>query len=213
MVTEVNSNGSVFDDYSSIISDLQSNLLSVIDNVNRKFNIHLTVDVKNKGNTIIIKGEEEYSFPIYKWFQHGVASHIPTIKLDCHTFPFYPYQFKNATFSLLVDKNFKLVSAHFKGRVVIDNIISHFVLKFNHHLDLTELLAQTLGVRVSTKYSIAKEGQQICSLEDENLFFKFFLHNKLDTINLLPEFFLPSAYDFNSVDFQDRLKLFDMIIC
>jgi hypothetical protein len=212
-VTEDSRNHSVLDDYASIISDLHSNLLSVIDNVNRKFNIHFNLDIEVKSNTIIIKGIEEYSFPIYKWFQHGVASHIPTIKLHCENFPFYPYHFNNATFSLVVDENFKLVSVHFKSRVLIDNILSHFVLKFNEHLDLTEILAQTLGVRVSTRYSITKEGEQLCSLEDESEFFKYYLYSRIDIINLLPECYMPSAYDFNSVDFQDRLKLFDMIIC
>jgi hypothetical protein len=212
-VTEDSRNHSVLDDYASIISDLHSNLLSVIDNVNRKFNIHFNLDIEVKSNTIIIKGIEEYSFPIYKWFQHGVASHIPTIELHCENFPFYPYHFNNATFSLIVDENFKLVSVHFKSRVLIDNILSHFVLKFNEHLDLTEILAQTLGVRVSTRYSITKEGEQLCSLEDESEFFKYYLYSRTDIINLLPECYMPSAYDFNSVDFQDRLKLFDMIIC
>lgn len=216
-LTDISEANSVNDYYTARINTLKENLLKNIVIINNKFNINLTVDIEVKDNTIIINGNEDFSFVIYKWFKlgkKGSSSYSAVIKLDCPTFPFYPYQAVNATFSLCVDDDFNICSAIYKGLFNVSGIKSSFVLNFDKNLNFERIVAQSIGLKTKQSYSIDKENGRLCSLSDESLLFKFYLHqNKEEVKEMLPECFVPSAYDFNSVDFKDRLKLFDMVIC
>lgn len=214
---EINEDSSVNDYYTARIEMLKENLLKSIVIINNKFNINLTVDIEVKDNTIIIHGNEDFAFVIYRWFKSGKkgsSSYSAVIKLDCPTFPFYPYQAVNPTFSICVDDDFNICSAIYKGLCNVSGIKSSFVLDFDKNLEFRRIVAQSIGLKTKQSYSTDKENGRLGSLSDESLLFKIYLHQHKEEIKeLLPECFIPSAYDFNSVDFKDRLKLFDMVIC
>lgn len=212
--TELDDGFSVEDHYNRKIIVHHQALLSHINAINEKFNINMVLDIQIQDNTIMMYGQTERPVKLYSWFKDGsYAVSTNTIEMHCVAFPFYPYQLDKGKLTLYIDTSFNIVSMTVKGYVTIQGIKSYFILSFDKNFELLEVASQTLGVSVNTKYSFIKKGQQLCSLQEESEFFKYYLFSRTDTIKLLPECCQPSAYDFNSVDFKDRLKLFDMIIC
>jgi len=60
---------------------------------------------------------------------------------------------------------------------------------------------------------ILKDEKTSLDLEDEVFFINMKLNKQNDVLtDLLPELFIPSAYDFNSLDFQSRFEMIDMVI-
>lgn len=60
---------------------------------------------------------------------------------------------------------------------------------------------------------IIKDKKTLLDLSDEVFFINMKLNNKNDMLtDLLPELFIPSAYDFNSFDFQSRFEMIDMVL-
>lgn len=211
--TELDDEFSIEDHYNQQIVVIHQTLLNHIKDINKKFNINMVLDIQIEDNSIMMHTQTEHPVRVYKWFKDGGAVSTSTLELPCATFPFYPYQLDKGKLTIYIDTSFNMVSIAVRGYVTVQGIKSYFNLSFDNDLELTEIASQTLGVSVATKYSFIKKGEQLCSLKEESEFFKYYLYSRTDIINVLPECHLPSAYDFNSVDFQDRLKLFDMIIC
>ena len=213
--TELDGEFSIEDHYNHQIVVLHQNLLNHISDINKKFNINMVIDFQIQDNVIMMYGQSERPVKVYSWFKDGAYSvSTNTLEFICETFPFYPYQLDKGKMTLYIDtSSFNIVSMIVKGHVTIQGVKSYFNLSFDNNFELLEITSQILGINAKTNYSIIKKGEQLCSLEDESNFFKYCLYSQTDIINLLPECYLPSAYDFNSVEFQDRLKLFDMIIC
>lgn len=60
---------------------------------------------------------------------------------------------------------------------------------------------------------ILKDEKTSLDLENEVFFINMKLNKQNDVLtDLLPELFIPSAYDFNSLDFQSRFEMIDMVI-
>lgn len=60
---------------------------------------------------------------------------------------------------------------------------------------------------------IVKDEKTLLDLSDEVLFINMKINNKNDVLtDLLPELFIPSAYDFNNFDFQSRFEMIDMVL-
>jgi hypothetical protein len=86
---------------------------------------------------------------------------------------------------------------------------SKFKLLF---FDVDERFYDTQTKRMSTN-SMKKDSQLLCSEEDE-LFLLNMQFNKDNTMlkEVMPEWHIPSAYDFNSYDYVSRLGMVDMLL-
>lgn len=63
------------------------------------------------------------------------------------------------------------------------------------------------------RHQIIKDDKTLLDLSDEVFFINMKINNKNEVLtDLLPELFIPSAYDFNSFDFQARFEMIDMVL-
>lgn len=74
------------------------------------------------------------------------------------------------------------------------------------------MLYDTQTKRIS-KNSMKKDRKILCS-EDDELFLLNMKFNKDNTMlrEVMPELYIPSAYDFNSYDYVSRLGMVDMLL-
>lgn len=116
--------------------------------------------------------------------------------------------------SLSLNKDFTLQSlkyvASFKDKNGNEGAIE---LLFNNEFVLVGLSVKVYRINSRDDYliNITKKRDMLSSFDDEVFLLQVEL-NKNDTIEaLLPEFYTPSAYDFNSVEFIDRLEVYRML--
>lgn len=123
------------------------------------------------------------------------------------------------------------IKIEFDNNQNIQNVIFLFNLNVrNNRFDATEIQFTCDGslklidykymsiiVDMTTKSldrrEITKDEKTLLDLSDKVFFINMKVNNKNEMLTeLLPEVFIPSAYDFNSFDFQSRLEMIDMVL-
>lgn len=193
-------------------------LESAIQLVESTLSVKLNFKQMEKDNEILFHD----MFVFFTYFR-SKNKHYFKYKCPCNTinFPFLDLKFKVKTTSkgsnltdlvLYFDDFFNLssVTTYCDG---IDNILSHntqLALCFDSDMSLNSLIHAKFGI--IDVYYMNKTKAMICPYSDEHLIFDLMYHTNDDVKTLLPECYVPSAYDFQSVDLQERLLLYRMMI-
>lgn len=189
---------------------IQEKIHESILKIEQHFNIKLDYDVTDVGNDIIIKGVEEHSFTIFKWFQSKLKpDHL--LNLNCKGFPFTLPQSSKSIFFITFNDDFSIKKAQFRTAFINNGDVVWLKLYFNNLLML-EHIEKTYIPRLGGKNIVViKSSDMLCPFDDEVVLFKL-AHNKNEEVKeLLPEYYIPSAYDFNTEEFADRLKVYSML--
>lgn len=138
-----------------------------------------------------------------------------TIQLSCKFTHFY---LENAHASLITitfdnDLNIEKVECVIRSRNQHQVTYEQKVLiqAFNHLLELVSFRYTYRNLKTLIESGFSKNGGCVSSFEDEVLFWKLYCNPSEANKELLPEYYEPSAYDFRSQAFNDRLKLFEML--
>lgn len=188
--------------------------ISIMEN---HFGITLEKTITEDESSIIFKGitsygtRQEYIFTVSKWFDSELV--FNTLSFGCASSLMISNGVKNI-FTLSLNKDFTLQSlkyvASFKDKNGNEGAIE---LLFNNEFVLVGLSVKVYRINSRDDYliNITKKRDMLSSFDDEVFLLQVEL-NKNDTIEaLLPEFYTPSAYDFNSVEFIDRLEVYRML--
>lgn len=120
-------------------------------------------------------------------------------------------------FNLVFDDDFNFVSFSlpycFHSAHVYDNIEHDFVTFFKFDIDHQLVGTDLFEFREGTELpKISKSSTMLMPIADELLLAEFLRYKySPDMIELIPEFTIPSAYDFTSADINRRIQLARMI--
>lgn len=127
---------------------------------------------------------------------------------------------KPSTIKIKFDSNQNIENVTFSLHLNLrNNRFAATEIKFicDSSLKLFDYQYTSIIVDMTTKslirHPIIKDEKTVLDLSDEVFFINMKLNNKNDVLtDLLPELFIPSAYDFNSFDFQSRFEMIDMVL-
>lgn len=196
---------------------IRKGITDSINLIENHFGIVIEKTIIEDESSLIVKGitnygnEQEYKFTVSKWFDSELV--FNTLSFSCASSLMISNGFKNI-FTLSLNKDFTLQSlkyvSSFKDKSGNKGYIELF---FNNEFVLVDLSVKVYRINSSDDYliDITKKRNTLSSFEDEVFLLQFKL-NKNDEIEaLLPEFYKPSAYDFKSDEFIDRLKVYSML--
>lgn len=93
----------------------------------------------------------------------------------------------------------------------LNNDINIIQQEFDHLLQLNYLQYEFINPVKNIHTGFIRKENTLSSFEDESFFWKLFTHQITENNELIPEFYIPSAYDFNSVDFKNRMTVYHML--
>lgn len=190
--------------------DIKEKIYNSILKIEQHFNIKLDYDVTDVGNDIIIKGVDEYSFTVSKWFQSKInPDHL--LKFNCKGFPFTLPQSSISIFIIIFNDDFSIKKAQFRTAFVNNGDFVWLKMDFNNLLMLEHIENTCLPMIGDKNIVVIKSSDMLCPFDEEVVLFKLAQNTNEDIKNLLPEYWIPSAYDFNSVEITDRLKVYSML--
>lgn len=163
---------------------------------------------------------EVYTYRLSRYQHHGKKvfkfEGNKKIKLRAQSFAFDLPQSKNLFFYLTFDDYFNIESVEFVsstkniGKFSITKLSLHF-LQFNNQFILTYYEYDHERIRDRFKLNIKKYRDRLMSLDDEIILWKLFSNTSDDVKEIIPEYYIPSAYNFKSQEFADRLKVLYML--
>lgn len=133
------------------------------------------------------------------------------IGFRCSRFPFILPAPSKSVLTVVFDKYFNISYVEFKSMAKQGSNYTKLDLVFNKKLDLESISFQPSTHRNDVCLVELKKAPLLSALSDEALLFKLYLSKNEETKELLPEYHIPSAYDFSSQDFTDRLSVFSML--
>lgn len=98
-----------------------------------------------------------------------------------------------------------------RNKDILNKDINIIYQEFDHLLQLNYLQYEFINPVKNIHTGFIRKENTLSSFEDEAFFWKLFTHQITENKELIPEFYIPSAYDFNSVDFKNRMSVYDMI--
>lgn len=161
--------------------------------------------------------DEIYNYKISLYQQHGQKvfkfEGDKKIKLRAKSFPFDLPQSNSSLFYLTFDDYFNVVAVEFvsstkdMGKFSITKIS----LQFNQQLKLTHYEYTHERLRDRFELIIKKPAARLMSLEDEIILWKLFSTPSDEIKELIPEYYIPSAYNLDTQEFLDRLQVYSML--
>ncbi len=191
---------------------IKSNLEKSFNTVEKHFNMRLIRDIIEKDSSIVIQGKNQYQFTVSKWFDSKINSENH-LEFDCLDFPLPVPNIHSSTFSISLNNDFSIAKSEysltFKGK---NRERFSVKLKFDESFNIIEMNNQSVAFHLED-YGIRKTlktKEQLCPFEDEIILFKLSINNDKDIKELIPEYYIPSVYNFHSAEFKERLNLFSM---
>lgn len=187
-----------------------------IKTIENHFGIELEKTITEDESSVVIKGmnkygtSNKYTFTVSKWFDSELI--FNEISFSCASSLMISNGVKNI-FTLTLNKDLTLQSldymASFKDK---DGNMGSINLLFNNEFVLIDLSVRVCQINSRREYliDITKKRNMLSSFEDEVFLLQAALNKNASIQELLPEFYTPSAYDFNSVDFKNRMSVYDM---
>jgi hypothetical protein len=167
---------------------------------------------------MIPNDDKVYNYKMTRYQQHGQKvfkfEGDKTIKLRAKSFAFDLPQSNSSIFYLTFDDYFNVVSVVFvsstkdMGKFSIKKIS----LQFNQQLKLTHYEYKHESLRERFERTIKKTSDRLMSLDDEIILWQLFSNRSDDIKELIPEYYIPSAYNFKTQEFSDRLNVLSMLI-
>jgi len=191
--------------------DIKEKIYNSILKIEQHFNIKLDYDVTDVGNDIIIKGVDEYSFTVSKWFQSKINP-CNLLKFNCAGFPFVLPNSHKTIFFIRFNDDFDIEQAQFRTSFLTKKgNITGLKIFFDKSLELGLIENSYIPSGGGKSSYSLKTSELMCPFSDEVILFRLSYNTNEDVKELLPEYYIPSAYDFNSVEFADRLKVYSML--
>lgn len=189
---------------------IKQKIHEAIFNVERHFNVKFTYDVIEIDNNIVIKGVEDYCFTVSKWFQSKINSTL-FLKFSCTGFPFTVTNSHKSIFFIAFNDDFDIDNAQFRTSFLntTGNVVG-IKLYFDNFLNLQHIENTCIKDNGKVLYT-TKTNSMISPFYDEALLFKLSVNKSQEIKDLLPEYYIPSAYNFQSEDFKDRLAVYEMM--
>jgi len=135
------------------------------------------------------------------------------IEFRCSQFPFILPQPSKSVLTVVFDRYFNINYVEFKSMAKDCTGYTKIELVFNKDLALESIKFKPSTYRSDVSLIETKKGNLISPLADEVVVFQLYLNQNDEIKQLLPEYYIPSAYDFTTQDFSDRLSVFSMLIC
>lgn len=133
------------------------------------------------------------------------------IGFRCSQFPFIFPQPSKSVLTVVFDRYFNINYVQFKSMAKDGADYTTIDLVFNKDLALESIQFKPSTYRCDVSLIEMKKGNLVLPLADEVLLFKLYCTRGDEVKQLLPEYYIPSAYDFNTEDFLDRLSVFSML--
>lgn len=178
----------------------------LVDN-NTYFDSHFSLVIDDYSEHLGINGNSTLTL--------NSVGNVFNFKLNCNQ------EFKKAaTLTINLDENQNIQTGEFNFHLHLRNNrfdATDIKLIFDDSFNLIESRYNSILVSPQTKSlirnDIIKDEKSIISVSDELFFINMRLNKDNEMlIDLLPEAFIPSAYDFNHVDFQSRFEMIDMVL-
>lgn len=188
-------------------------LLEAFSFIEKKLNLNLHIDqiMVATPESILIVGVDVYYFDNFIWDSSRGKGHAKIMEFRCSSFGFTLPNALSSTLSITFDCYFNILSVEFKSTSTHNSVRSKIELTFDHNLEPSSIYFHPFCDDTSGAYGWLKTKKTLCSLSEELLFFQI-SQSKNDAVkDLLPEFYIPSAYDFKSEYLMDRLKLFEIL--
>ena len=137
-----------------------------------------------------------------------------TIKLRSQAFIFDIPQSNSAIFYINFDAFFNIESVLFESNSKDMGKFSFTKIKLNFDKNLTLIDYDYSYVELRNKIdiSIKKDLNKLMSFDDEVILWQLFNHQSDEVKYLIPEYHIPSAYNFKHPEFIDRLNVLSMLI-
>lgn len=188
---------------------VQSKILESLSLIENKFGIKFDFKIKDNGKTIVFSSHQNYTLKAYQ--THGKIVFTPSCEDNEFILNACNFQFSipHATKSLFIvsfDDDFDISSIRFSSLKTLQKGISRITVLFNDNFELSNIEYHSTHGE-----SFKKNHNNLLSFDEEALLFKLLTNNNEDIKDLLPEYYIPSAYNFHSVEFKDRLNVYNMM--
>jgi predicted DNA-binding protein YlxM (UPF0122 family) len=195
--------------FQTVKDQLHNKILDAFKRVEDYFDVILQFNFNDNKNVVFNFFEIEFTKYESSSFCGFVATSVhDTISCDVGYFPFSITP-TNTAFSLKFNSDFELSSVIISSRnfsmLKPTSSANRLDLVFDDNFKLKEI-SRTFQNEVILK----KTESNLSSYEEELKLFQISESNINNFIDYLPEFYIPAAYDFNSIDFKDRMSVYDM---
>lgn len=160
--------------------------------------------------------EPIYKYKMSRYQHHGKKTFKfegnKKIKLQAKSFGFDIPQSNSSCFYIIFDDYFNIECVEFESssKDMGKFSITKIKLKFDQNMTLSHYEYSYDRLRERLKLNIKKEKNRLMGINDEIILWKLMQNQSDDVKELIPEYYIPSAYDFNSIDFKDRMSVYDM---
>jgi hypothetical protein len=182
--------------------------LSILEN---KFGIKFDFKINDNGRDIVFSSHDNYKLEAYQ--THGKIVFKPVLNDSENEFVLNSQDFKfsipNAIKSFFIvsfDYDFNITSIRFSSLKRLQSGIARITVLFDNDFELNDI-----DYYSTNNSSFNKKGDSLLSFHEESLLFSLLNNDSEEIKNLLPEYYIPSAYDFNTEEFADRLKVYSML--
>lgn len=175
--------------------------------IERKFNMNFDFKITENAKNIVFSSVKNYDLKFYQ--THGKIIFKPVhdeFIVKVNDFKLALPNALQSFFIIIFNDNFDIISIKFTSYKKLPFGLSKIIVLFDDQLELDNIEYYS-----TSGNSFNKSKCLLNSFTDEVLLFILF-NNTTDVVKeLLPEYHIPSAYDFSSQDFADRLNVFSML--
>jgi len=190
---------------------IHTKLLNAFLLIEKSLKLSLDIDkiITIDANSILINGLDISYFNDYIWGTSRSKEYDRIMQLHCYECGFIVRDESSSILDISFDCYFNILKVEFKLASIIRK--TKIELIFGPTLECISIYFNPDYNADYCEHSWLKLSNTLCSLEDELLFFELRTVTDESVKSLLPECYIPSAYDFTSADFIDRLKVFEML--
>jgi len=188
-------------------------IFATIKYIEDRFNVSISCLLKND-NTIIFEsiGPVDFEISINKNTSDEKLSYIAKSDTNYISFLVYDYAFslKNkCKFTVEFDSNLNFLTLSILSSRLNKSRTKFSFLSLNFDTNLN--CSSIEHIDQDNDYNLSKTVDTLSTYEDELMLFKIYESNRETLINDFPEFYIPAAYDFQSEQFANRIKVFLML--
>lgn len=136
---------------------------------------------------------------------------IQEMNFRCSGFPLTLQGGDRSKLSISFNKYFDIEFVHF---TCMAKKVSHYEkidVMFDKNIELEYISFNSDYPKTDTEVFKSRKENTLLSFDDEIILFQLLQNANLEVKELIPEYYIPAAYDFSSSNFVDRLKVFSML--
>lgn len=173
----------------------------------------IPISIVDTAEGIIINGQYNYKLLLYPYHGKKFFKYIGNmeIRLFCKSFPFSFNSNVEDSFIFKFDDHFNIEKITYSTMSQL-SLVQQLILTFDKNLKLKNFDYKSIDRFTKTVNEKIKDENTLSSFEDEIFFLQLKRFKSSDIKELMPEFYIPSAYNFHSEDFKDRLNIYEMMM-